>query len=164
MSRFKYPAPFDPPDPGPMEIDGAPLPPSPPLPIVISGTSPPPSRTRTLYGDLFGDDTAPLHYALSDQWPSAEHRLLAEQLIDGRKNMSSLNQEDRILLDSLAEAFATSGASDAQMQPDDNQRLSLSQSEKARQQEDQDVQSEEGPLLHSRMPRRGGDYDWLKGS
>jgi hypothetical protein len=161
MTRFKYPAPFDPPDPGPIQVEGAPLPPSPPLPVNIPGQPLPVMKNPSLYRDLFGDDLAPAHLALQDSWANHDQRLLAEQLLDGRKSINSLTEDDRELLDSLASSYAMAGDQRANLQQADDQRLSLLGEEDPVAENDEDLQAEEGSDLQHRLGDEiTGAYGW----
>lgn len=170
MRRYKYPAPFDPPDPGPIEVRNAPKPPeppfySPPLPVDIPVEKSVPVRRPSLYRDLFGDDLSVIFEAYGAPWASKEQQILAGQLLEGQKSINSLSTQDLALLDDMAVRFNDQGGEVHETVPAAHgERLSLSDDREDGEREDEEMQPSGGSDLQSDSPSNiAGAYGWLSG-
>lgn len=164
MKRFKYPAPFDPPDPGPITPLGAPIPPGapgPPLPIEIPNVPQRKRRTSTMYGNLFGEDLSVVADAMDADWATPEQHRLVRELLDGRKSVVGLDNVDRELLDDLAHRYI--GAWHAPVRQADSKGLHLPNRLEGQGERDQRVQLAEGPKVQPGDPSDfAGAYGWLR--
>lgn len=167
MTKYRYPAPFDPPDPEPVEISGAPLPPSycgPPLPVDIPVDKVKTERRRSLYRDLFGTDLSAVAEAFGAPWASGDQQTLAAQILDGRKLINSLSTQELDLLDDLAIRFSDQGSLNETMRQADGERLRVPDSETDRRKDTEEVQSEsENDLRSDVLPDITGAYGWIRG-
>lgn len=170
MPRYKYPAPFDPPDPGPIEVKGAPQPPQPPtypvpLPVDIPVGKSKPVNRSSLYKDLFGSDLSVVADAYDANWASSEQRDLARQLLSGQKSVHSLSTPELELLDDLAIRFNNQGGEKHEdVRPVHRERLSVPDDDAVGGKDDQEVQSGGESDLQSDTPSNiAGAYGWLSG-
>lgn len=171
MPRYKYPAPFDPPDPGPVQVVGAPEPPAPPvysgppLPVDIPVEKIRAERRRSLYKDLFGTDLSVVAEAYAAPWASHEQRELASQILDGQKSIHTLSTAELELLDDLAVRFNDQGGElNESMRAAHRERLPVPEHEGARGQEAEEMQpAGESDLQPDLPPDVAGAYGWLRG-
>ena len=105
MEKTRYQGPLAALAPSPPEPPSPPIYCGPPLPVAVPGQPAPPSRKVSLYRDLFGDDVSVLAEALNAPWASMEQRELAHQVLDGRKRLRDLPDQELELLDDLAHRY-----------------------------------------------------------
>jgi hypothetical protein len=162
MARYKYPAPFDPPETPQVWPDNAPLPPSPPLPVDIPVEKPTTRVRRSLYRDLFGTDLSVIMEALHAPWASREQQELATQIVDGQKQINSLSTADDELLDDLVIRFNDQGGDREEVQPTDRQRLPIP-NDLEDGDGDEELQSSGGSDVQSDVPSSiSTAYSWLQ--
>jgi len=161
MKRFKYPAPFDPPDPGPISPVGAPIAPGPPLPIDIPGVDLKKRQPPSLYRDLFGDDLSVVAEALDSSWVDADQQKLVQDLLNGKKSIVDLDSVDRELLGDLAHRYVEDRH--APVRQTISEGLPLLDRVGDRREESQRVQPEERPIVSPGDPSDlAGAYGWLR--
>lgn len=135
--------------------------PGPPLPVTLPFRKIDAPRARSLYGDLFGTDLTVVMEALHDGWANEEQQLLSEQLASGEKDMGSLSQLDRDLLDSIARNYAALGGSREAVCATDGERLRLSTEKSGGREGKEGLQSRDSSLLQSGLSASAGTYGWL---
>jgi hypothetical protein len=125
----------------------------------------------SLYRDLFGTDLSVVVEAYDAPWASHEQRILAEQILSGRKSVNTLSTQDLELLDDLAIRFNDQGGNYEAMRQAECERLRLLEEAAAREQDeeqdeedDQEVQSEGESDLQLDLPADITEaYGWIRG-
>jgi len=167
MAKYKYPAPFDRETPpvNILEISNAPIPPCPPFAVDIPVETPTTPVLDSLYRDVMGDDLSLIYMALDAPWVSPEQSRLAEQIVDGRKDLNSLSTAEVEILDDLVRRY--NGGDHEKLRTADSERLPLPRARGGRGEEDQEVQPGPKDDLQSDVPEPSDDitsaYDWLEG-
>lgn len=169
MTKFKYPAPFDPPHVD-IVVKGAPFPPShcgPPLPVGIPVDSPLPIRKRSLYRELFGEDLSMLVDIYDALWASPEQRLLAAKLLGGEVSINTLSTQEADLLDGLAIDFNHQGGvknESKDVRQAVRKRLPVPDDDESRENRREEMRAEPELGVPSGVsPGIAGAYGWISG-
>jgi hypothetical protein len=163
MAKYKYPAPFDPPETPQIWPDDAPTPPSPPFPVDIPVDKPTTRVRRSLYRDLFGTDLSVIIEALDAPWASREQQDLAAQIVNGQKQINSLSTADDELLDDLAIRFNDQGVDREEVQQIIRPKPPIPDDPEDGGDEDEEAQSETGSDAQSDVPSSiSTAYGWLQ--
>lgn len=169
MPNYKYPAPFDLPNSGPVEVAGAPQPPiycGPPLPIDIPRSKTKAKQKRSLYIDLFGTDLSVIAEASDAPWASSDQQTLAARILNGQKSLNNLSAQELELLDDLAIQFNNHGGGPNEtVRQTDGERLCVPDQKTDWRQDVEEVRPESRPGLQlNSAPDITGAYGWIRGN